>query len=202
MTDDKKVGVSSYSKEDVHITGLEGNESDKIQAALRGEKWIRGTKEGRLESVSSFEPLPDPIGDERMLPFWRALPDDEKARKSVIKGIDLDAEAMKNIFSPSIIIQSLCGYNYSPENYRSQANRLESYGFSIMRSKRGADGKFWEIWFLSGLWAAEGELKRRVEENKNWGEEKKLTIALEFLRYNVQFGTLDVVIQRLCQVLD
>ncbi len=101
-----------------------------------------------------------------MLPFWRKLPDDEKARKSVIKGIDFDAEAMKNVFSASIIIQHLCGYNYSPENYKSQANRLESYGFTIMRSKREADGKFWEIWFLAGLWCAEGELKERMKEKR------------------------------------
>ena len=103
-------------------------------------------------------------------------------------------------YSPSITIQGLCGYNYTEENYKWNAEKLESYGFQCLRSRRGTDAKFWELWFLPGLWCSKGDLEANVKRGKD--DKEELKIALEFLRHKVSFGTLDVSNQRMCMVLD
>lgn len=101
--------------------------------------------------------------------------------------------------------------NLTPENYVRESEKLTSYGFIQLRSKREEDGGYWEIWYLPGVWCAKGDLKKIVDDittkAKTWedphGRRKDkecFKAVLEFLRRNASFGTLDVSIQRLCQV--
>lgn len=158
-----------------------------------GSCWVR-IKDGELEIVNSWEPTPDPVADEETLPFWRKATEIERAQLQLI-----EMEPLGDHTFPSISIQSLCGYYYSPENYQVQAGKLKSYGFECLRSQRRTDGRFCEIWHLSDLIFAEGELKEKVGRHKG---KNALKVAVSFLAQNVSFGTLDVSIQRLAMVID
>ncbi len=202
MSEDS-VRISMSGGGQVAVSGLQEKEVEAFRASIIGERWIRGNEKGRLESVSSFNPLPNPINDPEMHPFWRKPDEGEKEAAGQLKMKILDRErADDDAFSARIYITSLCGYCYTPENYEHQANLLLSYGFDVLRSKRDDAGRFAEVWYLPGLWAARGELKERMEEKKKKGEDAKLDIALEFLRSHVEFGSLDASVQRLAMVID
>ena len=97
---------------------------------------------------------------------------------------------------------NLCGYGYSPESYRANAERLESYGFQCLRSRRGPDACYWEIWYLPGLWSAQGNLKEVLDAQKEQREKDLTKEAVSFLCHAVSFGTPNVTIQRAAMVLD
>lgn len=75
-----------------------------------------------------------------------------------ISYVKTDYGKVESIHGAAITIQHVCGYDYSDDFYRENAKKLESYGFICCRSNRGSEGRFWEIWFLPGLWMAEGDL--------------------------------------------
>lgn len=56
----------------------------------------------------------------------------------------------------------MCGYGYTKDRYKVEVGKLESWGFECCRSRRGDNGKFWELWFLPYLRAAEGDLLRAM----------------------------------------
>jgi hypothetical protein len=190
-----RVHLSGYGNGSVSIAELSPEEVEKMCGVFNaGAYWAR-VVEGRLVLFPAWKKLPDPIHDEEMLPFWRTATEGQ----TFLKLVSFDEDRLKNS-SPSIQIQSLCGYFYTPENYKKNAERLLSYGFEVMRSKRGNDGKYCEIWYLSSLWCAKGDLENAVNRHKS--EKDKLEAALEFLRTHVSFGTLDVCVQRLAMVMD
>lgn len=213
-TDMKKISIGSYSSgqdsNSVHFTGLTKKEADQLIGAVRGLSWF-GVKEGRLEVSSRYLPLPDSVQDEQMLPFWRQFsntPVQGEFLEKIFEDMSDDV-----IYLQHIMIQSLCGYNYTPENYANEAEKLLSYGFIQTRSKRGENGCYWEMWYLPGVWAAKGHLKEIVDgvtaKAKSWedphGKRKDkecFKAVLEYLRRNVSFGTLDVSVQRFCMVRD
>lgn len=178
------------------IEGLNQTEIDLLTAAVsHGQQWVRIVN-GRIEFAPIHEAPPTPTEDP-MLPQWR--------RPSDVEGSD---EYQIQLFEPvggwknqsaSIVIQHLCGYNYTPEGYKANAEFLEECGFVCARSRRINGGAFYEIWYLSGLWAAKGRLKEALY---NVSEEDEMKVALACIRGHVTFGTLDLAVQRLCQVLD
>jgi hypothetical protein len=93
-----------------------------------------------------------------------------------------------------ISIEHLCAYDYSPENYRHQAEILESFGFDCLRSRRGPDGRYMEMWHLSGMWSAKGRLKGTLHGITD--PAKQADEAISFLCKNVVFGSLDISWQR------
>lgn len=187
-----KVRLSGYSKTSVTLGGLKDDESDLIQAAVHGHQWVT-VKEGRLSAVPAHNPLPDPVEDPEMLPFWRKRQPGSAEMQEVL----LDTDELRDHSSPSIYISSLCGYFYTPERYKDEANRLQDWGFVSMRSQRGTDGRYWEVWYLCGIWAAKNELKEAIETGKKQTNKAKLERALDFLRRSSAFGSLDVSIQKL-----
>lgn len=196
IEDIEDIKIPSYGGNPCHmdIKNLSEEEMDKLMATLlHGAYYAKGEK-GRIVFIPAHEPLPDPVQDEGMLPFWRAvnIPSDQKAVPSSYK----DFVHAENGYSSSITISGLCGFYYSPEFYRENAQRLESYGFGVMRSKRDNDFKYWEHWYLPSLWFAKGGLADSFKETKE--DSEKLKLALEFLRTHVVFGSLDVSSQRLC----
>ena len=161
-----------------------------VLGSLAGANWIRVVG-GELEYISSYKPLPDPIKDEDMLPFWRHPSPGEKESAHTL----FDFDKLEDHSSPGISISHLCGYYYTPESYQMYGERLQSYGFEIMRSRRGSDAKYWEKWWLPGLWCAEGDLAEAIGKEQN--DKKALKRAVDFLAKNISFGTLDVSVQRL-----
>ncbi len=188
------ITVPSHGAGKVEIVGLSEESYEKLMVTLHTGAYHVRVVNGKLIAIPIWESLPSPTKDEDMEPFWRK---ESYANKQTLlyDEIPLDMENMKRT-SPSIIISSLCGYNYTKERYKEEAVRLESFGFECMRSKRGLDGKFWENWCLAGLWSAKGELEKSISGIQN--EQAKLRTALEFIRVNCSFGSLDVCHQRLC----
>jgi hypothetical protein len=188
----KKIRLVSHggTSGDIHLTGFPREDLEKMLAAMTAGAYYVKVVKGELIAVPIWEELPKPTEDKEMLPFWRKPAE-------IIHPAIYDEYTLSNekVYSSSISIQHLCGYNYSEEGYKGEAQKLESYGFECLRSRRDAGARFWEIWFLSGLWSAKGSLGTHLKKGKD--DESKLKIALEFLRHNVVFGTLDVSSQRL-----
>ncbi len=199
MTNTERVRVTSYGKGGknhswVTIEGLTEEEERGIIAVVNGHWWTSVNSEGRLKFFATREELPGPAEDEEMMPYWRH----PILGEGVLQHHLFDSDALSYSISPSIVVQHLCGYYYTPENYRKQVKKLESYGFECLRSRRGDDGRFWEIWFLSGLWAAKGDLKVALAGN----EAKDVEKVVRFLCTHASFGTLDVVVQRAAMQID
>ncbi len=190
----KTIHLGSYGSESVTISGLTKEESEKIQGAIRvGNFWVR-VVDGKLEAVSAFGQLPDPIADEKMLPFWEEpFLSIEESKKLIHKNIVLDKERLEHKYSsPSIYIEGLCGFSYSIEFYRQEARKLEAWGFECLRSRRENDGRYTEKWYLP-LFCARGALATAI--NKKEDASEKLKAATEFLRHAVHFGSLSVSVQ-------
>lgn len=227
----EKVRVASYGGgthhggQNLSLGGLNPAEVEVMRGAMHGHHWIT-CKDGRIQHVPSYEPLPDPVADQMMLPFWR--------RPGSEEGVQLNLFSFEPIpawSSPSITISNLCGYNYSAMNYAEQARKLIRWGFACLRSHRDLSGEFHEHWYLSGLWAAKEELRLVIDamdphilsrdttndflrdilgpprkelgppKNEKERQKRELDAALAFLGRSVQFGTLDVSIQRMAMGL-
>ena len=192
----------------IKLKGMTQEEVDQFLCAIREHSWFK-IEDGRLRTRPCCVSIPDPAQDEEILPFWPQLshhqPQDEYFEK-VFREMSDDV-----IYQPHITIQSLCGRNRTPENYVREAEKLKSYGFVQLRSKRGEDGDYWEIWYLPGVWHVKGDLKRVVDnitaKAKTWEDphgrrkdQECFKAVYEFLRRNASFGVLDVSIKRLYQV--
>lgn len=214
----------------VTIHGLAPEEIEHIVGAIEhGSFWIRvesekesGDANHRLVMHPVFAPFPDPIKDTGMLPFWREF--DPETVEGQLKLFV--TEPLREQSSPSITIQHLCGYNYTPKNYAHEAEKLGRWGFFQMRSPRGSDGKYREQWVLPGLWSAKDELCEAINgaaEEKERAldpyyereedsprpqpptrptEKERLERALRFLQRRANFGTLDLSVQKMAMVLD
>jgi hypothetical protein len=193
---EEKVRISEYGQGHLKIEGLTDEESERLKGAISGQWWAAGNGDGRLHFSPTREPVPSPAADNEMIPFWRTC----ASGGSSVQMELLDLERMRPVFSPSIAISGLCGYYFTPEKYKEEAAKLESWGFSCLRSRRGDDGKFWEVWYLPGLWAAKGKLNDVLCNAES--DKKGVDKAVRFLSRHVSFGTLDIVVQRLAMVMD
>ena len=199
---EEKTGVhlTSYGAGGLGVKGIPQELQEQVEAVFRsGASWMR-VVDGNIELLPAFKATPKPYEDGELLPFWRKA---SPAEKSVSYTL-FDLDKLEDHSSPSIYIQSLCGYYYTAARYKATAEKLESYGFECLRSRRGKDGRYWEVWYLPGLWAAEGELENELAKLKGVEatESQKLKAALEFIRHNVSFGSLSVSVQKLCMVMD
>ena len=201
MKEQPKIRISSYGPnrsqdaQKVEIDGLTPEEQKLVQGSVdTGSCWIKKGPDGRLQTFPALEtPLPET--DPEMLPFW--LPLGGKSPEGFPNLIHLSPDSLTNQ-SASFTISSLCGYNYTPENYKLAAQQLRAFGFACMRSQREPEGRYWELWYLPGLWAAKGRLKAAITEQND--EVKKVTQALAFFRSNwhrLNFDSLCISVQRL-----
>lgn len=192
---------------EIRVCGLTPEEFEIFRSSLVGASWIR-VRDGRLESVAVFQPLPDPSLDLMMTPHWAG------DREHDLLG-EVDLTRIRNVkefdklsnCSASIIVKSItAGFTDSNERrnrYMDAAGKLESFGFECMRSRRGRDGKFWEIWYLPGLWMADGALKKAIEPFKPSGVAAEVKGAVHFLcNCGVPWGILDVCCQRAAITFD
>lgn len=196
-------GHSNGATISITISGVPEDRREHIEGTISGAYWMTANN-GELAFSPTKEPLPDPVEDADMAPFWRRY----EERQGLLKEMIFDPEERCDF--PSFMVKHLCGYHYTPEDYRANAILLESYGFVCMRSQRGHDGKFWETWYLPGSWAAKGELEAAIKSWKHSGKEQDSATAMSnetknivsFLCRRVSFGSLDVVVQRAAMVMD
>lgn len=194
----KTIRVSSYGGGTEHdggsvtITGLSRKEVENLLAMVAGACFI-GNKNDQLVVYSNFKDLPGPIDDPVMYPFWRKPHQEEIAQISLFD--ERVFETTSEHASPAIYISSICGYYYTEAKYQLYVERLLSYGFECLRSKRGDDAHFWELWYLPGVWSAKGDLKNHLKQK----DSKDIKVAIEFIRGHVEFGSLSVSTQKLAQ---
>lgn len=217
--------ISMHSCEEMSLDLAEGDE-DKFIRFFAGVSRL-SFENGKVVDVPTYRTPPEPVDDPVVEPHWPQQNNRAMAQTAFNFPKELSEHA-----SPGIVISHLCGYNWTEENYRKEARKLEHWGFDCLRSRRREDGRYREQWVLPALWQAKNELKeivdakrdpfaptewerqtypsyyrrrkRRMLKNKN-GELtnlQKLRNAVEFLRRNVEFGTLDITVQRLAMVLD
>jgi len=208
--DREKIRMGSYGPSHsgngrtVSLSGFDTKEFDRLEGAMHNHYWIT-VDNGRLRAIPTYKELPGPLEDEMMRPFWRPP----------VVGVETQLELfnlqpMPDYCSPSIIIQNLCGYNYTPEGYVAQATKLQYWGFECLRSRRDLSGRFHEVWLLPSLYSAEHDLRAAIEKStkKSSGiadkkrEAKQLEAAVSFLCCNASFGTLDATLQRAAMMVD
>lgn len=189
------IKIELCGTDNILIGNLQKEEIENLGGMIHNHFWVTVDKNGRLEAVCKREKIPDPMEDEEMLPFWRRP-------TPGFKQLQLFDVEIPQYSMPSIIIQHLCGYNYSSENYKIQAQILESYGFECLRSRRGEDQKYCELWFLPVLWLSKGRLKEVMENLNTRNEKEMLDRAINFLCMNVEFGTINVSFQKAAMTID
>ena len=199
-TTPKKVHIggsgSGPNGREVTIRGLSKDDQDAMEAMICGECWVRLGDDGRIERRSRFEPQPSPEQDPLIPPKWYG--ENLDRLWLTVPAPKLDDEPDPKHHFPAITVQHLCGYNNMP--YEAEAQKLQEYGFECLRSRRGPNGRFWEVWQLPGLYAAKGRLKEALARHVSTAE--SLRAAIDFLCRHVSFGTLNVCYQRACMVVD
>jgi hypothetical protein len=178
--------------------GLSDPEVAALEGALLGANWVR-VKDGRLQFAHAHEKAPPPEPDKDIGPYWTAKYSVRGQKK--VRRFRFDDPG----FLEAGLHLGHVGAGASGEGaYQANADKLESYGFECLRSRRGNDGRFWEIWYLPSLFFAEGELAEAIAkvkpEGDTWGDasfqRRRMKMAIEFLCRNVNFGTLDAFVQR------
>jgi hypothetical protein len=189
----EKIRVNMTSRDQIGLGNLNPEEVQSLEGMALGHRWCIVTPEGRLRTHSRWEPLPAPAQDETMMPFWQSMLPGPTQMEFREVPVPLGSQA-------GIIIESVCGYYYTPENYRTETAKLEEFGFECLRSRRGPDGRFWEMWYLSGAWSAQGQLKGTLVGIKD--PKEQVDEMVRFLCRNVQFGSLSVSWQRAAMVIE
>jgi hypothetical protein len=147
------VGQGGRIKE-MNISAESGENLAPFKSFFDKNKWIRMDEEGKLRTAPYFKSVPKPktVYDKDVAPLWTKGPVELKKRSGKGDG---------TCGLRSFYVQHIGGYD---GDYRKKAQRMVLAGFSVLRSRRGSDGKFWEIWYLSGEWAAEGEIRGKNEK--------------------------------------
>lgn len=183
---------------EIRIENLLDHECDMLTAMINGLCRVECI-EGRLVRRDLYEELPAPGEDPLIAPHWKSTGEPKLVQVTV-------PDADRGNTFPSISIQSVCGYYWTPEKYAEAVETLGKWGFRCLRSRRESDGTYLEIWYLPGLWLAKGELKRQIQifggkkesdcSITKWDREKIGELGRWIYRH-VPFGTMDCIDQRL-----
>lgn len=203
MGDRIRISSSHMDGGTLTLSGIPKESFEQVEGMIHGHQWML-VENGLPRFSPARSPLPDPRDDDELLPYWQQ----DTQRQYTLRGLNFDTK--RRYDTPSFMVSHLCGYHYTPEKYREQAALLESYGFVCMRSRRGADGCFWESWYLPGAWAAKGALEERLAEVRAPGSvieraesvRRETDAVVSFLCRNASFGSLDVVVQRAAMSID
>lgn len=116
-------------------------EMDAIKAAEMGAKWIT-VEDGKFRSTDKIARVPEP---------------DAKCELHFTEGpAILIAPEKGKPYDPAIFVEHIQGYS---GDWDGKARKMEKAGFELLRSRRGKDGKIWEVWFLPSTWFADGPIK-------------------------------------------
>lgn len=199
----------SYGDSTITIAGTK-EECDLVRSMLLGVRWLRCSKTGEAQTVESYDEIPPPGEDPDIPPQWTVkVPpvgqateaDLEKATRERIKmSVNVGPMHLPDAswHYPSFYLTHPAAGGGS---YREEARKLFAFGFECLRSRRGADGKFWEVWYLPGKWRAQGPLADAIKTaGDDW---LKITDAVVgWMCRNVNFGTLNVAIQQAALVYE
>ncbi len=152
-----------------------------LKGMLNSHVWVRMNKYNELESAPAHRD-PPLVYDDRIDPIWDGKPAMTKKLRDFEKEDNLGKDR-------SIYVQSIEGYDGDRDT---KAQKLTFNGFVSLRSRKGMrDGKCWEIWYLPGPWAAEGELRG-----------KNIEYIIDWLCREIRPGTIELGGRRYGLVLD
>lgn len=182
------------TQESCTISNLTPDQINAIEGMLRGANFI-SCVDGELKSHDLIARLPDPIIEPWEAGSW--------VHSNQTDGIPSRTERKEwccptNSGDFSIVIESLCGFGYSKENYKHEAMKLLSFGFECCRSRRDLRGLRTEVWYLPGMWAATGRMHdafpdRWDSSGKSTEDiEKRRRDITEWLCENVAFGRVNL----------
>ena len=140
----------------VEFTGTKREINALKNALTNGMNWIRVNKRGTIIKVPALK-VPKVQNDDEISPFFNHIT--QYFSDTSIRRL---AHDRKNSDNPSYFVQHITGYG---GEYNRRKDRMEAVGFECLRSRRGDDGKYWEIWYLPGAWAATGELKGKSHDD-------------------------------------
>jgi len=163
------------NKSEVTFEGDESEIESLMKALTAGNVWIRRLEDGTIVEHPAFRAL--------------TLTDDDAISNhfqniksyfidSSVKRLNRKKKDDSEFHDPSIYVQHIAGYH---GDYRKSANLMESVGFECLRSRRGKDGKYWEMWYLPGAWAATGDLKDKTTDE-----------IRQFLFNRINPGTIEI----------
>jgi len=147
-------------KTSLTIEATKNEDLTPLECALIGHQWVRVNDQGVLETAPAHK-NPPIVFDKDIDPIWDGKPATIRRLREPDK-----TESVKYC-NRAFYIQSIGGYDGNREK---KAQRLILSGFEALRSRRNLrDGKYWEVWYLPGAHAAEGELAGRSEKQiKQW----------------------------------
>lgn len=61
---------------------------------------------------------------------------------------------------PSFYVQGISAYSSEKHVYEYRSGQLKAAGFERLRSEKGDNGKYWELWYLSSRWSAKGQIDK------------------------------------------
>lgn len=183
--------VKTRDRERIEIAGLTPEEATKLDEAITvGTLWVRKGRDGELQFSPAHLPVPDPVEDDLMHPFWRPFVPGNGAIQLEM----FDEERLRSSCLPTIIVQHVGAGDDLKGSYARNAAKLRSYGFECMRSRREEEnGRFIEMWTLFTFYAAKGPLKEAIESEKT--TQGQVDAAVSFLCRHVHFGSLDACVQ-------
>jgi hypothetical protein len=181
---------------------IEGTEAeiDALRALMAKTCWLSVDLKGALVRGELVKAPPEPADDPYLPPTWQKT-DCEWRRQTAELISHIDPK--EGWHHPSYLVQSLCGYGWTLERYRDEVYKMQSIGFECLRSRRKADGRFWEAWILPFASAAKGPLKDIIDalpKDRKWFQETESIV--KWMCRNASFGTLDVMIQRAAMTMD
>ncbi len=167
------------------ITGLTAKEFQAVQQFLQGTSWIRCV-DGRLAACEAHNTLPEPEDDPLLSEHWKA-------------GATLKTFGeVPEVWDARIMIHAVGAGARLKRDAQNSIKIAWQMGFECMRSKRGDDGKFWEVWILHGTWQAKGILKDFKDSlEKTLSVRQRVDAMAEFIaqRSGLRFGSMDVLVQ-------
>lgn len=153
------------SNKEIHLAGSQ-NEVELIEAMLAGVCFVTqvGNELVRHEKHCPVDLTPDP----ETAHYWPPAVRPGEAKVPVIQSqLPFTATEFKPGVEQSIVqcdetgmsiyVQGLSGYGC--DNLEERERRMREMGFVPLRSPRGNDGKYWEIWYLCSAICAEGSMK-------------------------------------------
>jgi len=138
-------------------------DAQNVAAALEHQQWMR-LKGGNIV-LAREEPEPKMTDHERLVNGSSApiypIPDGKNPAPVQRSPAVPDRET----HDPSCFVQHI-GAGLRDTAYARSYARMVSVGFILLRSPRGLDNKYWEVWYLPGMFFLKGELAGEKDRQK------------------------------------
>ena len=187
----------------IEITGTK-EEIEALEAMMAGGCYVGCGRENiplRVETFSPVDIRPDPAtakhfapvgpdGKSQIAAYWQSPFEFEKGPF----GLKCEPQVAEHLkpqeWCVSVYVHGIAGYCAEKEVVAERQAALLSWGFEIMRSPRGEDGRYWEVFYLPGVWKLQGDMKGR-----------NLTQTLKAVA-SLGVGSIDLVTQRAALSVD